>query len=135
MVRRGTTKGFTIIELTVVVVVVGLLAAVAIPRLSGARTPATRAAGVADLRNLAAAQERFYGEFGRYATLGEMTAARYATSQGNTLVAIETQGRSWNALVRIPNGQTCAIRFGDGAPAPAAWAGPALADGVATCER
>ncbi len=50
------TKGFTLIELLIVVVIIGILAAIAIPRFSATRERAYFAAMKSDLKNLASQQ-------------------------------------------------------------------------------
>ena len=61
-------KGFTLIELLVVIAVLGILAAIAIPRLAGVRDKASDTnidAAVGSLRN---AMEMYYAENGEYPT-------------------------------------------------------------------
>ncbi len=53
-------KGFTLIELLVVVVVIGIIATIAIPRIGETREQAFVAAMQADLRQLMIAQELYY---------------------------------------------------------------------------
>jgi len=54
------TQGFTIIELSVVLAIFGILAAIAIPQYSGYRERAYNAAAIGELRNIAAAQESYF---------------------------------------------------------------------------
>ena len=60
-------KGFTLIELLIVVVIIGILAAIAIPKFSSTKEKAYMATMMADLKNLTNLQEAFYSDSGRYA--------------------------------------------------------------------
>lgn len=53
-------KGFTLIELLIVVVIIGILAAIAIPRFGETRERAFQSAVTSDLRNVQTLQEQFY---------------------------------------------------------------------------
>jgi prepilin-type N-terminal cleavage/methylation domain-containing protein len=69
--RRGpaaSPDGFTLIELLIVVVIIGILAAVAIPQFSSTKEKAFDAAAKSDLRNLMSAQEAYLYDFGTYAS-------------------------------------------------------------------
>ena len=62
MLSKFTKKqeGFTLIELMIVIAIIGILAAIAIPQFSAYRTRSYNSAAEADLRNAATAQEAYY---------------------------------------------------------------------------
>ena len=53
-------RGFTLIELLIVVVIIGLLAVIAIPKVSNTKQKAYVAQMKSDLKNLATAEEAFF---------------------------------------------------------------------------
>jgi type IV pilus assembly protein PilA len=61
-------KGFTLIELLIVVVIIGILAAIAIPKFANTKEKAVVAGMKSDLRNLVTAQEAFFSGNQTYAT-------------------------------------------------------------------
>ena len=67
-------RGFTIIEILVVVAILGVLTAIAIPGLRRARQNADRASAVQSMRTLATAQYLFYSKSNSYGDLGELGA-------------------------------------------------------------
>jgi len=65
-VKRNNEKGFTLIELMIVIAIIGILAAIAIPQFSAYRTRSYNAAAQSDLRNFATAQEAYYADNDKY---------------------------------------------------------------------
>nr|WP_321317506.1 type II secretion system protein [uncultured Campylobacter sp.] len=67
-------KGFTMIELIFVIVILGILASVAIPRLAATREDAEISAAVANLRTLVSDASAYYTANGSFKTNGTTTA-------------------------------------------------------------
>src|SRR6266853_1841637 len=61
-------KGFTLIELLIVVVIIGILAAIAIPKFANTKGKAYIASMKSDLRNLVTAEEAFFADSVKYNT-------------------------------------------------------------------
>ena len=64
--RPRPQGGFTLIELMIVTVIIGLLAGIAIPQFDGVRQRAYNAAALSDLSNANKEIERFFNDFYRY---------------------------------------------------------------------
>src|SRR5690242_29682 len=78
-------KGFTLIELLIVVVIIGILAAIAIPKFANTKQKAYITAMKSDLRNLVTAEEAYFSDSVKYSTnLG----TAYAVTSGNTTPVI-----------------------------------------------
>src|SRR5436189_5718309 len=64
-------KGFTLIELLIVVVIIGILAAIAIPKFANTKEKAYLASMKSDLRNLVTAEEAYFADSVKYSgTIG-----------------------------------------------------------------
>ena len=65
-VKRNNEKGFTLIELMIVIAIIGILAAIAIPQFSAYRQRAYLAALKSDAHTIANAEEAYYADHGTY---------------------------------------------------------------------
>ncbi|NDY42722.1 prepilin-type N-terminal cleavage/methylation domain-containing protein [Dissulfurirhabdus thermomarina] len=64
--RKAGQKGFTLVELMIVVAIIGILAAIAIPQFAKYRARAQNTSALSDLRNLRTDLEGFYAEWMEY---------------------------------------------------------------------
>jgi prepilin-type N-terminal cleavage/methylation domain-containing protein len=129
-VRKGPEGGFTLIEMLVVVVVIGILAAVAIPNYSRMREKTFVAAVTSDLKNMASLQEVYHGNNQVYTN--DTDQLGMTVSKGVIISINEADGTGWSATgahsALMP--AQCGIYFGSGT---AANATPATSPGVVLC--
>ena len=120
--------GFTLIELLIVVVIVGLLAAIAIPKMANTKQKAYVAQMKSDIKNLATAEEAFFYDSSFYTT-SLPALNNFRSSTGVTLTVLEATPGGWSA--RATHTQTpreCVLYQGNASPVA-----PATAEGRITC--
>jgi len=129
---RAGPKGFTLIELLIVVVIIGILAAIAIPKFSNTKEKAVVTAMRSDLRNLASVQETFWNAGNVYygGVIPNLAAIPYRPSNGVTVTIVSATSAGWSATAAAPGltGQTGAIFYGVAPPIP-----PAVVDAAVAC--
>ena len=108
-------KGFTLIELLIVVVIIGILAAIAIPKFANTKEKAYITAMKSDLRNLVTAEEAYFSEWALYSAT--LSSNMYRNSTGVVLGTIVPTTGGFSASVTFPTGTTksCQITVGSGA--------------------
>jgi type IV pilus assembly protein PilA len=102
-------KGFTLIELLIVVVIIGILAAIAIPKFSSVKQKGYKTQAISDLTSLRTAEETFFTDSNRYAQLTELTSFSSTSGVGTPSVSPSTS--YWSATLTHPQlpGVTCGI--------------------------
>jgi prepilin-type N-terminal cleavage/methylation domain-containing protein len=89
-------KGFTLIELLIVVVIIGILAAIAIPRFGETRERAYVSAMQSDLNQLRTAMEMYYQD-NTYDYTGAVAADLITETDGVTVTVDAADATSWSA--------------------------------------
>lgn len=119
-------KGFTLIELLIVVVIIGILAAIAIPKFANTKEKAYIASMKSDLKNLVSAEEAYFADNTTYTN--STTALNFNTSAGVTVTIAGTNlGTGWRATAtHTATTKTCTIAVGSEAAG-----GP---EGTPTCQ-
>jgi len=123
-------RGFTLIEMLIVTVIIGVLAAIAIPKFAATKEKAYVASMSSDLRNLATAQESYLSDEATYYN-GAVPSANlaYRLSSGVSITLSNVTAGGWAAVTsHLQTGKTCAIFVGT-APVTA----PAVAEGQVKC--
>lgn len=126
---RHLRRGFTLIELLIVVVIIGILAAIAIPKFQNTKGKANAAALKSDLRNLASAQEAYFYDKSWYTT--DPSLLKFDPSPGVIVTIITATQGGWSAKVTHPQSYplTCAYHTG---PVPAVFSGGI--EGIVDCQ-
>ena len=123
-------KGFTLIELLIVVVIIGILAAIAIPKFSSTRQKAFLAAMKSDLKNVAYLQEVYHND--NFSFSSSLPSLSFSGSEGVTISVNEATNTGWAATAThqgIPSEQ-CGVFHGS---ASAGNGSPATVVGVVSC--
>ncbi len=108
-------RGFTLIEVMTVIVIMGVIATIGLPRFGSARDRAHTVQMQTDLRTLVTAQEAYFEETFTYAT--DVSVLNFNPAGGVTIEVLETSGNGWSARATHASSPTrCAIYIGPVSP-------------------
>lgn len=126
---RMRRQGFTLIELLIVVVIIGVLASIAIPKFQNTKGKANLAALKSDLRNLATAEEAYFYSTGVYTS--NLTALNVIPTSGVTISFGAANAAGWAASATHPLSFPirCALFMGGVSPVA-----PATIEGQMVCQ-
>lgn len=130
--NRRARDGFTLVELLIVTVILGVLAAIGIPRYNQMRARSFMTTVASDLRNLAHQQEIYYNT--QYTFASDLSELGGVESEGVTITINEADRDGWAATAThagIPAEQ-CGIYHG---AAAAAGGAPAATQSLVQCSR
>ena len=95
--RYMNKHGFSLMELMIVVAIVGIIAAIAIPSYSGYVTRTRRADAVTALETIALDEEKNFAEKGQYDTIANLVASGYPNPNADA-------NRNYNIAVSVGGG-------------------------------
>jgi prepilin-type N-terminal cleavage/methylation domain-containing protein len=98
---RNNQKGFTLIELMIVIAIIGILAAIAIPNFVQYRQRSYNAASQSDMKNMMTTQEAYYVDESTYKDVGSTTGTATVTLGTGTTLTL-----SKNVVLEVVGTQT-----------------------------
>ena len=108
-------KGFTLIEIVIVIAIIGILAAIAIPQFSEYRRQSYNTAAMSDLKNAATAQESYYTENKVYAnSVNRLIQPLHLNKTPGVILEITGNENNYTIISRHPSGDKTYMLAGPG---------------------
>lgn len=108
--RRVGRRGFSLIELLIVVAIILILAAIAAPKLNQNRMHAQETATIREIQTIHTAQTQYYSQYGRYATtlleLGPPAGGQEGPSAANLIPGELAKGQKSGFKFTMQSGPT-----------------------------
>ena len=101
---RGNSKGFTLIELMIVVAIIGILAAIAIPNFLKYQCKAKQSEAKTNLGSLRVAQEAYFAEYDKYKQATTGIGFTIKGTQRYTYAVTGTSTNGFTATASAPSG-------------------------------
>ena len=109
---RSEESGFTLIELLIVLVIIGILLAIAVPSYLGFKDRANKSAAQANVRSAVPAVEAFYSDHGTYSTMTD--SALTSIDAGIKATVDTTAGTSTSYCIEATSGSYTYSKTGPG---------------------
>src|SRR5947207_1158866 len=107
MAQNPSEDGFSLVELLVIVIILGVLAAIAMPTFLGVRNRSYASKMQTDLHHAILAEAAFNADNDAFtATVSDLVAEGYRASSGVTPVHVKLTGSGYLACVKHTNVQT-----------------------------
>jgi len=104
MMYRKKEKGFTLIELMIVIAIIGILAAIAIPQFAAYRVRGFNATALSDIRHMITAQEGYYAEYQTYSSDLAGVLSAYGYTRSSNVTAAVTLANSFSYQMTASHG-------------------------------
>jgi type IV pilus assembly protein PilA len=113
---KGTSfrrnEGFTLVEILIIIVIIGLLAVIAIPQFISYRSRAIDAQLKSDLRNAAVAVESYFAKWSSYpASVAQIQGYGFEPTDGVTLTITVVTPNSYSITATKPGGTQPSFTF------------------------